>query len=61
MRLINLLMQLPFLVIANDKVSKNANNKQELIWFVEDKAENKHLLDENYDIGDNINIRDYLI
>ena len=61
MRLINLLMQLPFLVISNDKVSKNATNKQELIWFVEDKAENKHLLDENYDIGDNINIRDYLI
>ncbi|MBU2972559.1 hypothetical protein KO527_24805 [Pseudoalteromonas sp. C2R02] len=44
-------MLLPFLVIANDKVSKNATNKQELIWFVEDKAENKHLLDENYEIS----------
>lgn len=49
--LVYLLMLLPFLVVANDKAPENATNKQELIWFVEDKEENKHLLDENYEIS----------
>lgn len=49
--LVYLLMLLPFLVVANDNVSENVIEKQQLVWFVEDKEENKHLLDENYEIS----------
>jgi len=49
--LVYLLMLLPFLVVANDKASESTIEKQQLIWFVEDKEENKHLLDESYEIS----------
>lgn len=40
-------MLLPFWVAASVKTPE----KPELIWFVEDKEENKHLLDESYEIS----------
>jgi len=39
------------MVLASDKTPINIAEKEELIWFVEDKEENKYLLDDDYEIS----------